>query len=374
MKTSSGVYDDGYLYLNNAGVLTCLDWKTGDVVWAAEEIDLRLGEYGTLVRAADRLVTLSDRGVLTLLRATPKGYTRLGQFQAAKGWLNFATPLLYRDRIYVRGETEFSAWELPPNTGQTNADPEKETAPKGDATRTVPVVPTSNLAIAEESWTQEPGGTFQMGSAEGGDDERPLTQVTLSPFDLQRLEVSVDQYKTCVDAGRCSARQVDACGKWGNWGKVNRRSHPMNCVDWSQAATYCEAVGGRLPTEAEWEFAARGTDGRKYPWGNTEPDDTRALFGKKEHGTALVDSFEKGASARGERNLAGNVAEWVADSFAPYPGGTTTNPRQTAGDFRLIRGGSWGSEPNWLRGANRFGDRPTFRDFLVGFRCARSSR
>jgi outer membrane protein assembly factor BamB len=113
MRISAGVYEGGYLYVSNGGVLTCVEWATGRVVWAAEDRELRLGDGGSLVRVADRLVTLSDRGVLTLLQATPGGYSKLAQFEAAKGWLNFATPLLYRNRLFVRSEDALTAWELP---------------------------------------------------------------------------------------------------------------------------------------------------------------------------------------------------------------------------------------------------------------------
>jgi outer membrane protein assembly factor BamB len=107
------IYDDGYLYVNSEGVLKCVSWKDGKVVWAAEDQDLRLGIGGSLVRVGDKLLAMSERGLLTLFKATPAGFSKLGAFQIQTGNNAWATPLLYRNRLYVRGETELTCWELP---------------------------------------------------------------------------------------------------------------------------------------------------------------------------------------------------------------------------------------------------------------------
>jgi outer membrane protein assembly factor BamB len=112
-RFNPAIFDDGYLYVNSESVIKCVDWRTGSVVWSADDADLRLGIGGSLVRVADKLVTLSDRGRLGLLEATPAGFKKVSSFQATTGGTVWATPLLYRNRIFVRGEKELSAWRIP---------------------------------------------------------------------------------------------------------------------------------------------------------------------------------------------------------------------------------------------------------------------
>jgi outer membrane protein assembly factor BamB len=112
-RFNPAILDHGYLYLNSEGFIECVDWFTGDVMWTAEERELRVGQGGAVLRVADKLITLSDRGVLTLLKATPSGYSKVSQFQAGTGWQNFAIPLLYRNRLYLRGETTLTVWAAP---------------------------------------------------------------------------------------------------------------------------------------------------------------------------------------------------------------------------------------------------------------------
>jgi formylglycine-generating enzyme required for sulfatase activity len=211
--------------------------------------------------------------------------------------------------------------------------------------KAVPTPPAGMLYI--------PGGTFVMGSLEGDADEKPLTRVTLSPYFMDRTEVSVEQYKPCVDARKCAV-------------------HPINCVEWFQSLKFCEFKGARLPTEAEWEFAARGTDGRKFPWGNQPPDPSRARFSAV--GTAPVDTYGAGASPFGILNMAGNVWEWASDWRGPYPGGAVTDPSGPAtGTSRITRGGGWNHPADWLRATNRDSDGSDTRSARVGFRCVKSA-
>jgi eukaryotic-like serine/threonine-protein kinase len=252
-----------------------------------------------------------------------------------------------------------------------------------------------------------PGGSFFMGSDDGVPLERPSHQVTLSPYCMDEFEVTVDQYKACSDAGRC--KRAGTTNEWASIADKDRKAfdplctardpahyarHPVNCVDWEMANKFCREQTKRLPTEAEWEFAARGPDGRKYPWGDDDPSADRlnacgrecVAWGAKNGieekamydvddgfpNTAPVGSFPKGASRYGVQDVVGNVWEWVSDSYAAYGKEEQKNPTgPAAGDEKVIRGGSWnGSYPSWVRPTFRYKDVPTKRSYGIGFRCA----
>ena len=161
-----------------------------------------------------------------------------------------------------------------------------------------------------------PAGEFQMGSDRTHDSlanpgELPMHKVTLPGFWIMRTEVTNAQYARCIVAGACTLPDNT---RWNNLGHA---ADPITDVDWHQAGAYAQWAGGRLPTEAEWEKACRGTDGRLYPWGNTEPDTTHANFGKIVGDTTRVGSYPLGASPYGARDMAGNAWEWVADWYDP---------------------------------------------------------
>ncbi|MGA7741939.1 MAG: formylglycine-generating enzyme family protein [Polyangia bacterium] len=255
-----------------------------------------------------------------------------------------------------------------------------------------------------------PGGTFSMG--DGDLDAGPVHQVSLSAYCIDKTEVTVAAFLACVQAGGCRAPTAtvewrdytpEDKTKWSQfctWGKMGLDQHPINCVDWNQATTYCQWTGGRLPTEAEWEYAARGNDSRNYPWGNEEPDATRlnacgaecAWMGRErldeaweamyagDDGwlvTALVGSYPKGASPFGVLDMAGNVWEWTADTFADYGEKLVTNSQRSKSDAapRAIRGGGWNdNDPARVRTAMRIGLAPDIRIFDLGFRCARGTK
>jgi formylglycine-generating enzyme required for sulfatase activity len=214
-----------------------------------------------------------------------------------------------------------------------------------------------------------PGGTFTMGATDGRPDELPLTRVTLSPYWIDLTEVTVADYQACVAKGDCNATGLDCNTARANWSKKGRETHPVNCVDWNQARAYCTAQGKRLPTEAEWEFAARGPESDAYPWGNSDPDTNQANWNS--NGTVPVGTYPAGQSVFGVLDLAGNVSEWVEDAYAPYRGGHVRDPRQPSGTMRVVRGGSFGDY--WVK-STRSATRGPFpaetRDGHVGFRCA----
>jgi formylglycine-generating enzyme required for sulfatase activity len=215
-----------------------------------------------------------------------------------------------------------------------------------------------------------------MGSpdGEGERDEHPQTEVTLSAYCFDRTEVTAGAYAACVRAGKCT---VPVGGPYyAAYGIAGREQYPVNYVDWNQASAYCAWTGGRLPTEAEWEYAARGPDGRRYPWGDAEPAGVpwypNAALSATVPRTA-VGSNPWGRSWVGAEDLAGSMWEWVSDTYGSYPGGAVTNPRGAArGDRRVIRGGGSGLDQRaWMRGAIRTWNTPNHHSDYVGFRCAR---
>lgn len=223
-----------------------------------------------------------------------------------------------------------------------------------------------------------PPGTFTMGALPGADPyaeawERPPHEVTLSGFWMETTEVSNARYALCVAAGVCSLPlRTSSRTRSDYYGNPAFAEYPMVNVTHAQAAQFCEWAGGRLPTEAEWEYAARFNDGRLYPWGN-EQDLGRGQFGRGEGSdTEPVTAFPGGASALGVLNLAGNVWEWVADwydagYYAASPKENPTGP--TTGKERVARGGAFATDPQFVRNTNRFSLNPERGYTNVGFRC-----
>lgn len=217
-----------------------------------------------------------------------------------------------------------------------------------------------------------PSGAFSMGSTTGDPDERPVRRVELAAFCIDVTEVTTASYASCPPTA-CSAPSLGASY---NWGMAGRESHPINGVDWAQAMAFCRwRSGATLPTEAQWEYAARGVDSRVFPWGDTMPASQLCWSGSGtvRTGTCAIGSFPAGASPFGVLDMAGNVPEWTADWYAGYPsdGGTERNPSGPAsGTSRVFRGGYWHSSfPSPVRAASRNSIDPAYRDY-VGFRCA----
>ncbi len=215
-----------------------------------------------------------------------------------------------------------------------------------------------------------PRGEFQMGSTAGDSDEQPLHTVALDGFWIDRTEVTNAQYQRCVEAGSCQAPTI--C-EWGEstYGDASKADHPVVCVDWYGAKAYCGWAGGRLPTEAEWEYAARGPQGYTYPWGNDPPTCRLAHFADCAAAPVSVDSLPDGASWCDALGMAGNVLEWVADWYADYPSAAQTNPTgPDTGNIKVLRGGDSSSHSYNLRAADRRGDlTPDNRGNNTGFRC-----
>ncbi len=236
-----------------------------------------------------------------------------------------------------------------------------------------------------------PAGEFTMGSSNGDDDEKPVHQIYLDEYYIDKYEVTNRQYKRFCDAtGRSYPEDPDFLGM-ADYIRT-RLGYPVVNVSWNDAKAYCEWAGKRLPTEAEWEKAARGTDAREYPWGNGLPSaggfyrsNYDCYDGKdgsdhsiyKRDGyeyTAPVGSFPRGASPSGCADMAGNVWEWCNDWYDSeyYGSSASNNPTgPSLGSARIIRGGSWNDYAGNLRCANRLYYEPSYRYYYLGFRCSR---
>jgi len=219
-----------------------------------------------------------------------------------------------------------------------------------------------------------PAGEFLMGSAESdrdaGADEKPQRRVYLDAYWIDRHEVTVGQFRTFCQA---TGREMPPVPPWG-W----QDDHPVLNARWEEAAAYARWAGKRLPTEAEWEKAARGTDGRRYPWGN-DWDTSKCASGHNSTGsTQPVGSYPSGASPYGVLDMAGNVYEWCADWYDKdyYAYGPERNPPgPSAGEYHVLRGGSWADLfPRLFRCAYRdYFYLPDYRHISYGFRCVRSA-
>lgn len=292
-------------------------------------------------------------------------------------------------RVEGRGRFDRSAWRVaglvcvaafatfgcdasPDSSGRDGADSSADSR-RAEAGSEVEALESAEVVSEADAFAFEPdrvpiaGGEFSSGCAETDPalcipDELPVGKRTVEAFSIDRTEVTVADYRACVEVGVCSpaGEEDEGC----NVALPNRGHHPINCVDWDQAMVYCAWRGGRLPTEWEWERAARGAEGRRNPWGN-EPADCRRAVLDEGKGNACgegdttfeVGSKPKGATPEGVVDLIGNVWEWTATA---REGGVT----------RVVRGGAYYAELRHARASFLLRFKPTGRAPFVGIRCA----
>jgi formylglycine-generating enzyme required for sulfatase activity/tRNA A-37 threonylcarbamoyl transferase component Bud32 len=249
-------------------------------------------------------------------------------------------------------------WIFIPTTSQSTSKPTQQ--PLSQETQVLSVIPPEGMVFI-------PGGVFRMGSPSAEDPAKPYEvpahEVIVSPFFIDKYEVTNAAYAAFVKA---TGHPAPPDWKNGTY-PVGKANYPVGNVSWEDARAYAAWAGKRLPTEAEWEFAARGTEGRRYPWGN-EFARWRLNSAEAEVGhTETVGSFPTGATPEGVFDLAGNVAEWTASDDAPYPG----SARKPVPGTKIVRGGGFSLPGKYASATKRTQVPPDTRDPALGFRCAR---
>ena len=225
-----------------------------------------------------------------------------------------------------------------------------------------------------------PAGDFSMGFNDAGTDEKPAHTVSLDAYWIDRTEVTNGMYALCVQAGTCRPpRSLSSNTRRDYYNNSQYADYPVIQVEWNSTQGYCLWAGRRLPTEAEWEKAARGIDGRGYPWGNTPATCSRANYWDYTFAcvgdTSEIGSYPSGASPYGALDMAGNVWEWVADWYDAtyYVNSPSSNPQGPAsGTYRVLRGGSWYFDGARANSTYRYKYSPDLRGDSIGFRCASS--
>ncbi|MBX3184915.1 MAG: SUMF1/EgtB/PvdO family nonheme iron enzyme [Polyangiaceae bacterium] len=283
-----------------------------------------------------------------------------------------------------------------------SASTEASSAPVASAAEPVPFTCPEGTVKIEK-------GQFFMGSdhPDARPNQKPVHNVTLNSYCMDLYQVTVKDYKACSDSGKCRRAPTEVSWPamtekqkqtYSPLCNINdpegRADHPINCVTWDMANVYCKAQGKRLPTEAEWEYATRGPDGRVYPWGDEEPTEkhlnacgTECVKWGEENGeelsalyeaddgyptTSPVGKFPAGRSRFGPYDVVGNVWEWVADYEGTYTPDARVDPRgPEVGEKRVLRGGAFnGGFREWLWPSYRYASLPKTQSYGHGFRCA----
>jgi formylglycine-generating enzyme required for sulfatase activity len=337
---------------------------------------LSLLEQGRLYKAQKQLVASAS------LHSKEGKYSEaLDQYERALRMQSSAAILLSVAEIYeLQGDKQSAAEVYEVFLSMAAADDPKRATAESKVAALDPERPLGRFALLLGTSRMVPidAGEFMMGLASYDEVEKPEHKVRLSAYSIDAFEVSNSQYQRCVLSGACeeSAYADDPL--------LGLPSMPVVGVRWADAEKYCRFVGKQLPSEAEWERAARGTDGRLFPWGN-EPDCKRGNFGMvgesdfgclgKNPGRIVASgSYPDGRSPVGAYDMAGNVQEWVADWFLPdyYKTSEPQDPRgPSTGEYRVVRGGSFGSLSSFIETTDRKVMLPESYGAAVGFRCVK---
>lgn len=297
----------------------------------------------------------------------------------------------------IESPTPAPALTQPPTSIPTNAPSATAEISVPTIIPTVTVVPTQETLAIRVSQVNGmpqayiPEGTLHMGGydARAAKDEFPAHDVKIDAFWIDQLEVTNAMYQLCVNAGACRPPQsIRSARRDAYYNNIEFKDYPVVYVTWEQAMTYCTWTGGRLPTEAEWERAARGDDLRTFPWGEDKPDERFANFNMLVTDTSRAGSYPLGASPFGVLDMAGNVAEWTNDIYGPtfYASAEAmlnpVGPVSSSSLMRVVRGGSLGDAEINIRVSKRssvlgsnINSLPTTTEFLgdfsprIGFRC-----
>lgn len=239
-----------------------------------------------------------------------------------------------------------------------------------------PVLPIEQKTSSKDGMIQlfVPEGEFLMGKEGKADADSPIHTVYLDVYWIDQTEVTNSMYEKCVAEGSCTLPATRLNPYYGNW---IYRDHPVVYVSWFQANEYCTWAGRRLPTEAEWEKAARGIDKFKYPWGNATPSPRLANFSESQIGeTVSAYRYPLGASPYGALNMVGNVREWIADWYSDtyYQESSSINPTGPEdGKERSLRSGAYDADINEILVTWRYKHEPQSAGLSRGFRCAESA-
>lgn len=248
-----------------------------------------------------------------------------------------------------------------------------------------PKPPTPPADIVDIEVVNVPAGEFTMGCNNADpacQTDNSVRKVYLDAYKIDKYKVTYRRYQECLDAGDCTPLfEGSGCNAGMKWNS----NHPVNCVNYQQAKTFCEFDKKQLPTEAQWAKAARGTDARKYPWGHELPSCDLAVINRKTEGSAMgpgcgsgttqpVGSKPKGASPYGVMDMAGNLFEWTADWYSEsyHKTAERSNPKGPhSGEHKVLRGSSWLMRTdNGISSVIRSGYSPLGQGYVVGFRCA----
>ena len=317
---------------------------------------------------------------------------------------SFKTPVLTATDTPVPTDTPWPVQTFTPQPTNTPTLTEPTTTPTETAVPTLAATEQPTMGSTRISEVDQmvqifiPSGEFDMGSTdieakiviENGRayPEIPVNKVYLDKYWIDKYEVTTGQYALCVDADVCQPPfTFGSSTRAEYYGNPEFSNYPVIWVKWAMARTYCEWTGRRLLTEAEWEKAARGTDGRKYPWGNEKYSGERAnlcdvdcprswanpIYDDGYPDTAPVGNYPAGASFYGVMDMSGNVWEWNGTLIQPYPYDPTDGREDPdASGERSWRGGAWNDGYWWMRSSVRYRSVPNYWYFNLGFRCASS--